>query len=476
MILRQMWKDVNSKRGFTLMELVVYMGIVGIIVIVAGHAFSNSTKFRVRTQNMLRATQEAENVATLFKADVSQMGAKSSMVGTVTGGEDDIPRYTDCPVGSTDCIYMDPNAADEEDKDYSSYRIAPVSGHTTTYDTLYIRRVRYDSLGHYQAIEHVTWFVDAASKVLKRRCALYRKVDSFDSGDLCTYDVEMASGIDTFKVYPAIPTIRSTHSSVAYQEEQVFPPPTGDGSFKMLARADGAKKIFAPAITAGGTDVTISTFASNYDAAIDKQMIKLDDKNKNEVYVALNSDFGATPSWNGNCQKFKLEPDSIEYEISFTMSTGAADNKMLLFVPGRDHMSVGFRKTSDGTKPTKIDDFMFYPPTNSDSETKRTMRFTVPETIEDVCMAFTFAMYSPVTSDGTVTISDLKFKRVASSNYFFDKAKTIATVDKKNVKALKLKLQIGRGGKKDPAKNKVEPGETGVVEMIVPTPSNGFGL
>ncbi|MBR2075781.1 MAG: type II secretion system protein, partial [Fibrobacter sp.] len=46
------------KKGFTLMELVVYMAIMGIIVLVAGQAFSNSTKFRVRTQNMIRATQE----------------------------------------------------------------------------------------------------------------------------------------------------------------------------------------------------------------------------------------------------------------------------------------------------------------------------------------------------------------------------------------------------------------------------------
>lgn len=53
-----------KKNGFTLMELVVYIAMIGIVVLIAGEAFSNSTKFRVRTQNMLKASEEASNVAT----------------------------------------------------------------------------------------------------------------------------------------------------------------------------------------------------------------------------------------------------------------------------------------------------------------------------------------------------------------------------------------------------------------------------
>ena len=52
-----MGKITTDKRaGFTLMELMVYIAIVGIVVIVAGQAFSNSTKMRVRTQSMLKAS------------------------------------------------------------------------------------------------------------------------------------------------------------------------------------------------------------------------------------------------------------------------------------------------------------------------------------------------------------------------------------------------------------------------------------
>ena len=71
-------KTQTSKRGFTLMELMVYIAILGIVVLIAGQAFTDSTRFRIRTQNMLKATQVAENIGTLFKSDVAQMGAKSS--------------------------------------------------------------------------------------------------------------------------------------------------------------------------------------------------------------------------------------------------------------------------------------------------------------------------------------------------------------------------------------------------------------
>ena len=59
------------REGFTLIELMVYIAIVGIVVIVAGQAYSNSTKMRVRTQSMIKASEVAENVATLFKQDVA---------------------------------------------------------------------------------------------------------------------------------------------------------------------------------------------------------------------------------------------------------------------------------------------------------------------------------------------------------------------------------------------------------------------
>ena len=92
----------TSCRGFTLMELMVYIAIVGIVVIVAGQAFSNSTKMRVRTQSMLKASEVAENVAALFKQDVAQTGAKSSMEAHATDGSNDTFSAVN------DTVYIDP--------------------------------------------------------------------------------------------------------------------------------------------------------------------------------------------------------------------------------------------------------------------------------------------------------------------------------------------------------------------------------
>ena len=58
------------------MELLVYMAILGVVVLVAGQALTDSTRVRVRTQNMLASSQNAENAASLLKEDIAQMGAK----------------------------------------------------------------------------------------------------------------------------------------------------------------------------------------------------------------------------------------------------------------------------------------------------------------------------------------------------------------------------------------------------------------
>lgn len=58
------------------------------------------------------------------------------------------------------------------------------------------------------------------------------------------------------------------------------------------------------------------------------------------------------------------------------------------------------------------------------------------------------------------------FKKVESSNYKFV-ASTIAVSEKKNVKALRLRMSVSRGAHGDGR------GETGDVTLIVPTPSNG---
>ncbi|WP_405334931.1 type II secretion system protein [Fibrobacter sp.] len=466
-----------KKSGFTLMELLVYMGIVGIVVVIAGEAFSNSTKFRIRTDNMIKATQEAENVAMLLKDDAAQMGAKSSLDESVEAGNDifNTSHIVD--------VYMDPQNPIVDNRDSSSFRL--VYSNKAEMDSLVFRRIRYDTLGHYEAVEEVAWFLERtrSDTVLKRQCVIKDKKDNTIPDSPCAPKgssgssigdsaVLMATGVHDFRVLPAIPRVRSNSDTLEYRSEQIFPL-EGSNSFRFFSRQSEGD--FVPLTTsAGGSSVTLSGFYSNYNSGEGK----ISDHNqwqKHQVVALLNDDkVGNT--WAGLCSQagnnFTFKPKE-EYEISFKIpysSTGADGNvnKMQMFVPGRDHMQVGFINLN-GQRPAAIEDFMFYPPTSSNANNiERVMRFSVQDTVKRVCLAFSFAVFSPVVGNGSLTISDLKIKRGLHSNYHFDEnVKNLPIQDKKNVKALKLLLSVKRG-----AKNGAR-GETGNVDLVIPVPSNG---
>lgn len=471
----------QSQSGFTLMELLVYMMIVGIIVIVAGQAFSNSTKFRVRTQNMLNATQEAENVAALFKADVSQMGAKSSKeAGDDAGGAAFGDKFSDV----YNSVYMDPDNSSSSLADLSSFLISASSGQSD----FTFRRVRYDNSGAYKAVDEIRWFVD--NKILYRVCyTIVGEVLKEGDGDgaifLCKAKkdksadpkadaVEIATNINTFEVVAPKPVTAS--------EQQIFP--TTGKNFRLIPRTDEEHFFDLSSENEGGeasgfgTEITLSQFYTNYDNAEDK--LKTELNNVNQV-IAVNSTNpeGGGWTWKEFCQnrgRISLRKDhtyEIAFEIPFTSMSDKYDVQP--FVPGEDHMSVGFRGMTNGgnvvdaTGERMIEDFLFFPPYNALGSGMRRMRFSVPADMDTVCLAFTFACYSPKAAQAQLKIKNLTINEVAGVNYDFSTAYNPEANknDKKNIKALKLKLQVARGGKGDHV------GETGEVEIIIPTPSNG---
>lgn len=457
---------IRRKNGFTLMELMVYMAILGIIVIVAGRAFTDSTKFRVRTQNILRATQEVENVATLFKADVAQMGAKSSKeAGEAAGGS----AFGDNFSAIYENVYMD-----MANNDSSSFRIDT----TNNFSDLTFRRIRYGEDGHYKAVEEISWFVDLnendSTAVLKRSC---RTIAGEADSVICpNRDVTAArdsaveiSGITSFEVLAPAPV---TGAAV-----QLFPTP--GNTFRLIPRTDGEDYFTINTENADheekGADsiITISGFHSNYDNAAGQ--LKADHNNMNQVYAVNSEDFAG--SWKEFCQNRGQIPFQeghtyeISFEVPFTNMSPDPNVPLQVFVPGEDHMSVGIRDMNGNflmnaavDPPQKvIDDFLFFPPYNSDGSGLRRMRFTVPTDVTG-CVAFTFACYSPKASQATLKIKNLKVTEIPGLNYDFDQAydPEAHKADKQNIKALKLKLQITRGV-----------GETGFVEVVVPVPSNG---
>jgi prepilin-type N-terminal cleavage/methylation domain-containing protein len=459
------------KKGFTLMELLVYMAIVGIIVLIAGQAFSDSTKFRVRSQNMLKATQEAENVASLFKADVSQMGAKS----TLTSVYDCV--YIDKTCGSASSGSSSSGAVSSA-SDFSSFRLASSNSNSD----LIFRRLRYDNDGHYQAVEEINWFVE--NKTLKRSC---RTIAGTEDSDVCEEEtaedakdnaVVIATGVEKFRVIAPTP-------GVLENQIQVFPPEGAGGAFKLISRSGESPYAEMNVVSVNGTKQTLSNFHSNYNVGTEA-IVSEENRSINQLFAIKNETVSET-NWRNLCTAYggsatnvplSLDPDN-EYELSFSIPY--IENKTRLFVPGIDHMSVGFRDITTGEVPQKtlesgenvklLDDFFFVPAMDTKGGGKRIMRFTVPERIENVCIAFTFAFYSPLASQAIFDIENLQLKKLPYSNYDFahplNTETTANKIEKKNIKALKLELTIARGGKSG------EKGETGEVDIIVPTPSNG---
>ena len=468
-VLRNLGEEMETlecKSGFTLMELMVYIALLGVIVLLAGQAFSDSSRMRVRSQNMLQASEIAENVAIFFKSDIAQTGAKTAMEEGVSGaGAEYGSRFSEAYAA----VYMDPDNASEGSRDSSSFSVITKDG----FDSLTVRRLRYDDNGHYAGIEQVAWFVENGSlwrscKVLKHKSALPEDDPCADSAATEPKTVEMAAGVNAFKVIPSKP-------SVLGDKVQIFPS-EGETEFRLVPRNDGSREMPVvynerDEVNKGGNIQTVTNFYQNYDQTL--QAVKSEDQRKfNEVIAVRNETYSET-SWQTLCGKdgnhFTFEPGD-EYEISFEMQSPSVNtDKSKLFVPGEDHMSVGLRdrETGDMFKVdgvVQLNDFLFFPPLGLKGEGSgaRSMRFSVPVALENACLAFTFACYSPLVSQGKISFTRVKVSKIPSANYTFEEYDFEAhKKDKQNVKAFLLKLDIKNNG------------ESGHAEVVVHVPSNG---
>ena len=436
-------KNCREKGGFTLMELLVYMALVGVIVVIAGQVFSDSTKFRVRSEGMIKSNAIASDVSFFMLDDIGQTGAKSAKDAAAES------------FSTKDSLYMDPTVGT---KDSSSFRISK-SCNTCNTDTLTVRRVRYDDDGHFKAVEQVQWFT--VGKKLFRSCRIVPNTSSTASTDCpdesTDYEpVEVADHIDTFKVIPAKPRVLSTDTKSAAALSYLLP--STDASvkeFRLVPRyGEGNFELVSVTPPAGGTSVTLSGFVANYDFDINEPITT--GQKANQVFVAASD--GTTGTWKTLCKKVTLEPQ-VEYEISFVAPYAETNSRM--FCPGRDYAAVGFR-TQDGAMIAGLDDFNFFMPASSNETSERKFRFTVKTQAADVCMAFTFASYSPVAATGQLSLSEVALKKVESSNFDFEEENyTPRAEDKKNVKALLLKVVATRNG------------EGSSIRQVIPIPSNG---
>lgn len=423
-----------NKNGFTLVELLVYMAIVGIVVIIAGQAFGDSTKVRIRTQNMIKANKVAEDVGVIFRDDLAQMGAKMSK------------NLKDELVLSND-VYMNKDAGD-----LSSFNsIANQAG--TDLDRIDFRRLAFNG-ERVLRVEEISWFV--RGKKLFRACrTISGTADDVHCPAKQNAEVEIADGVEAFVVTPARPGISGGNLTL-------FPVNAAVPGFRLISVTGNDDIVPLSADPASGaTIVNLSGFTTNYNEDEHAEPSKF----FHQVVVKGMGEVG--DDWT-SCKKFNFKKDST-YEISFTMPYNEDASRM--FQPSKDHFSLGIRQI-EGKHMLLIDDvpdFYFAPPVSSDGIGSRKMRFSTHiKDFKDVCLAFTFANYSPSVSSGTVSIGNLKVQKIADENYSFsntfrlnDFTNEATYTDKANIRAFRMRFVVKKNG---------EEGET---IITVPVPSNG---
>lgn len=445
------------KSGFTLMELMVYIAILGIVVIVAGQAFSNSTKMRVRTENMIKASASVGELEAFIHDDVAQLGSKSAKESR--------------DYGTSDSFYVSPKVyMDVDNGDMSSFYLENSVSSGDHKDSLAFRRMRYDSQGHYLSVEQVSWYLK--KQTLYRKCTTldYNTSKLSEPPPECPSNgegaVEMFSNVKSFDVVPAKPAVLASEYSNLANSPRLLPSPNKDDRvFRLISRFDNGNdatkgyKALNRDPQNGGQSVTLFNFASNYNYT--DQKMETTWKNVNQVYVASGTSDATenTDSWK-TCTKVKLEAH-VKYELSFYIPY-VSEDKSRSFCPGIDHMAVGFRYAKDGSAVADLNDFSFYPPIDGSANGTRSMQFSLDSTVSDLCLAFTFAMYSPTASNGRITITDLKLNKVEESDYEFDDTLDLTQFDdKQNIRALKFMIRFKEGG------------EAGILDLVVVTPGNG---
>jgi len=424
---------LQNKNGFTLMELLVYMAIVGIVVVIAGQVYSDSTKMRVRTQSMIAANELAEDIGALFRDDVAQMGAKSSIdAGNSTTSNDAFSFYSD--------VYMAPTGTSP---DSSSFFIK-----NATYDSLAFRSVKYDGAGGFVRVEEISWYL--RNEVLYRSC---KTISGTADADVCPSEeavsVALAEGVTSFVVNAAQPNV--SEGSLL-----MFPVYTdaNDKSFRFISRTGSDNFLGIGTNPASGAkSVTLSGFSTNFREDGSSVL----NPTKHQFFVA--SSGSTTGTW-ADCKQLEFKKDSI-YEISFKMGNNEDQSRM--FQPGKDHFAVGLRIVDETPQPVAgVSDFQFYPPQNDDGTGVRKIQFSQhSEASVSACVAFTFVLYSPTVHNGSLVISDFQVRKAETSKFDFRTTPSIALADKKYVRALRMDLVV--------KKNK----EAGHVTIVVPVQSNG---
>jgi len=434
---------LRFKSAFTLIELLVYMAIMGFIIVVAGRVFSDSTSMRVRSQNMIKSSEEVGKLAALINEDVSQMGTKAYGTSSASG-------YKVVVVSQ---VYMDAAKYDS-----ASYRLVKNNyGLSSSSDSLAFRKIAMDQNGAYNGVREISWYVKRGTDSLFRKCRT-----STASGTAPTEcpstgsDSVFIGKVTKLQFFPSKPGVGGSSSSMA---ADTLLPTSSNSQYKLQAQPDGGDVVFVATTESG--DVSTA------------YLIKNGDGGKKRAVICL-----AKP--NGTCMDFKFiqgETYAIEFEMPFNSST-PKDLYSTQFLPGEDHLSIGLRKPNYDTIGGAPPDILIYPPQSSEDLLKH-VEFSLQNTIDKATVAITMAFYSPKAQDGIFKFRNFKVFRRNDRAFHFPRgnygagtgvgtAKLDSLKDRKSAKAFELILEVDNRGEKAGTTAKNGSG------MVILTPNNGI--
>jgi len=484
------------KRAFTLIELLVYMALLGFVIVVAGRVFSDSTIMRVRSQSMVKTSEEVGKVSSLLREDISQMGVKAwgqSNSSAITSSSSGYTPYYVYNVGENNAnIYWDKNNGD-----VSSYALTHNELADGTFrDKIVFRKAAFDGEGRFIGIREITWEAKEDTRKLLRSCitlpnpvcptgATCAPAGSDIDASVCQTKssasasdaVVMAENVTNFYIIPSKPGMAGN------SQDTLFGKAT-EPNFYLLSNDNNGAIDISSNIINNGTETNVSDFAQNASAS--------SGNSRNVLYLAKDE--------SGCYDKYVFKKDEtyvIEFQMPFSVNINdEAELQKALnstqFVPGRDHLSIGFRNVTGQTIDGAPKDILFYPAQSADANAlKRRMEFSMSKDITNACVAITIAYYPPESAagkfngaEGKLNFSNFKVFRKADETFHFPKesadadygteAVTNATEkikQKTNAKAFELFLEIENKGEKSGTISVDKDGNR--KGMVITTPNNG---
>ncbi|MBO7500340.1 MAG: prepilin-type N-terminal cleavage/methylation domain-containing protein [Fibrobacterales bacterium] len=165
-------KNLNGQRGFTLVELAIYMVVASIAVTLAAHMWSMASVSNADTRKRAEINADMQDVLFFLDDDIGRIGAKTFLRDSSIhydgwdNDESDSASWRTAQVRRD--VYWDTahvSAVSSEFKDSSSFDI--VDNDST--DVLKFKSLVYDTAGRARWLDSVVYAIDAGSHKLVRR-------------------------------------------------------------------------------------------------------------------------------------------------------------------------------------------------------------------------------------------------------------------------------------------------------------------